>query len=189
MNDPADGYDEKKLPTNYIQATFTVPGMGDPEHATALVALLALNLREFEEVRTKRNLSYAPAAVYHYRSAMPIGLLYVTAVDPRTTMTVMLDQARRLRDEPIGAEELLGDKASLLTRFYLDNETTDGQAELLGDAQICGGDWHLVQTLSDRVKAVTPAEIQAFARKHLTRLQTVVLGDPKTVDEALLKSL
>jgi zinc protease len=104
-------------------------------------------------------------------------------------MKVMLDEARRLREEPIGAVELAGDKSILLTHFYQDNEATDGQAELLGDAEIIGGDWHLVRTLSDRVKAVTAADIQAFARKHLTRLQTEVLGDPKTIDEAMLKSL
>ena len=57
---------------------------------------------------------------------------------------------------------------------------------MLARAQILGGDWRMARTIKDRVAAVGAAEVQAFAQKHLDHLQTFVLGDPKTVDEALL---
>jgi zinc protease len=180
---------EQKLPTNYIRSAFAGPSWSDPTFATAMVAMQVLGFREFEEVRSKRNLSYAPAAFFVYHTSVPLGVLYVTAVDPKVTMKVMFDEARRLRDEPVPEKELLGNKATLLTEFYAQSETGDGQARLLGEAEIRGGDWRLARTLFDRMRVVTSADVQAFAKKNIARLQTVVLGDPKTVDEASLTSL
>ena len=60
---------------------------------------------------------------------------------------------------------------------------------MLGDAEIYGGDWHLARTLPDRIRAVTPAGVQAFAKKYLARVQMVVLGDPAKVDRGLFGSL
>jgi zinc protease len=175
----------QKLPTNYITAIFPGPAWQEPAFPAALVAMRVLGYREFEEVRTKRNLSYAPQAYFRTRTGIPIGAFYVTAVDPKTTMKVMLDEARRLQSEPVPAVELDGYKAELLTGYYLQNESTDAQALLLGDAQLRGGDWHLARTLLERVKGVTAADVQTFAQRYIGRLQAVVLGDPKLVDEAM----
>ena len=48
-----------------------------------------LSDRLFEEVRTKRNLTYAVQAGLSQRAAN-YGILYVTAVDPANTLPVML---------------------------------------------------------------------------------------------------
>jgi len=180
---------EKKLPTNYIQGVFLAPGWRDPDFATAMVAMEVLGLREFEEVRTKRNLSYAAGAFLRSNLAIARGTLYVTAVDPNATMEVMLAQARRLQSEPVPAPELAGDKAVFLTGYLMGSESTDGQAGLLARAQLLGGDWHLARTFPGRVRAVTAGDVQTFARKYIGRLQTVVLGDPARLNRTLFQSL
>jgi predicted Zn-dependent peptidase len=69
-------------------------------------------------------------------------------------------------------------------------ETTDGQADLLADARILGGDWRLGRTLPERIAAVTSADVQAFAKKYMKNLQVEVLGrEPAKVDKALFGSL
>jgi zinc protease len=180
---------ERKLPTNYIQGAFAGPGWRDPEFAAALVAMRALQFREFVEVRTKRNLSYAPNAGFGTAGAIPWGNLYVTAVDPTTTWRVMLDEAGKLAREPLPAEELAGNKSVFLSNFLMSSETTDGLANLVGNMQLYAGDWRGVRTLPERIRAVSAADVQAFAKKYMHKLQTVYLGDPSKVDKKLFDSM
>jgi predicted Zn-dependent peptidase len=120
---------------------------------------------------------------------VPTGYLYVTAVDPNKTLQVMLDEARRLQSEPISEKDLAGTKATYLTQYLMASESTDGQANLLADAELYGGDWKLARTLPERIRAVTPAGVQAYARKYMQHLQMVVLGDPTKIDHPLFESL
>ena len=178
----------EKIPTNYILAMFVGPRWTDPDFVVARVGMSWLAEREFEEVRTKRNLSYAPAAGFSWNSGGPLGFLYVTAVDPRTTMKVMLDEAKKLRDDKMTEHDLVAMKASLLTSAYLANETPSRQADMLAASQLRGGDWHFVRTLPDRVNAVTADQVQAWASKHLTHLHTFVIGDGQKIDKQSLES-
>ena len=147
----------------------------------------ALYERLFEEVRTKRNLSYAPAGYMQAMSQLPRVSLYVTAVDPIATMAVMLDEAKKLRDTPIPADELERAKSTFVTSTVMRAEDGAGHAEVLANAQLLGGDWRLLQDLPAKVHAVTAAQIQAWAKSHLTRLQTVVIGDPTKLDRKALE--
>ncbi len=185
---PSLSITEKKLATNYIQGSFPVPSYRDEGYPAAAVAMSLLRFRLFEEVRTKRNLSYAPSAGLG-GGTVPTGYLYVTAVDPNTTLKVMLDEARRLQNEPASDKDLAGTKATFLTHYLMQNESTDGQASMLADGELLGGDYKLARTLPDRIRAVTPAAVQAYAKKYLGRLQMVVLGDPGKIDKALFESL
>ena len=140
-------------------------------------------------MRTKRNLSYAARAGLRTGSEVPLGELYVTAVDPNAAMKVMLDEARRLQNEPMPVSELTGHKSIFLTRYLMREQTTDAQAEELVRVQLLGGDLKLARTLPDKVRAVSPADVQAFARKYIGNLQMVVLGDPHKIDPQLFGSL
>jgi len=179
---------DDKLPTNYIEASVVGPRWTDPDFAVARVAMEWLGELEFEEVRTKRNLSYAPGAGFRWRRTTPLVYLYVTAVDPRTTMKVMLDQVRRMRDAKISERDLAAAKAMLLTNTYLAAEAPADQGLQLAQAQIMGGDWHFVRTLPDRVKAVTADQVQAWCATYLTHFRTFVIGDGAKLDRAALES-
>jgi predicted Zn-dependent peptidase len=177
---------EQKLPTNYIVSNFVAPLWSAPDFVAGRVAMAVLARRFFLEVRSKRNLSYASSAWIEYGSTIPRGVFYVTAVDPKTTLGVMLEEARKLRREPVGDKELTGTKAVMLTDHFMRNEGTDGQAGLLAESQLLGGDWRLARTFKERVDKVTAADVQAFAEKHMDKLQTYVLGDPSKIDHDLL---
>jgi zinc protease len=178
-----------ELPTNYIQASFIGPGWSDPDFAAGILAMKILHNRVWEEVRTKRNLSYAPAARYSYSGEITRGALYVTAVDANAAMAVMLEEAKLLESEPIRPKTLTGTKSIFLTGHLMGNESTHGQAEWLAICDIVGGDWKLSRDLPKRIAALTVEDLQAFARKRLRNLQTVVLGDPTKLDQKLLESL
>ena len=180
---------ERKLPTNYCESVFPVPRWSEPDFVTGLVAVSGLSWRLWQEVRTRRNLTYSVHASVNTGLAQPFGTLYVTAVDPNTTMKVMLDEVRRMREQPMAGEELAGFKAVFLTGYLQEHETAEGQAMTLGDALLYAGDWRFARALPDRVRAVTAEDVQAFARKYLGHLQAAVVGDPTKVDAGLFTSL
>jgi zinc protease len=181
--------EERKLPTNYIQGFYTAPAPGEPGYAAARVANNHLWDQMFQEVRTKRNLSYAPNAGLQVSQAGALCVIGVSAVDPTTTYKVMLDVLRKLQTTPLTEAELSGTKSTYLTHFLMASETTDGQADLLATMQLLAGDWRRARTFMDEVKAVTVADVQAFARTHVGRLRTILLGDPAKLDPALATSL
>lgn len=187
--DPRVASTEVNLPTNYIEGVFAGPGWNDPDFPAALVSMSVLSWRLFEEVRTKRNLSYSPNASFAASSSWPHGLLYVTATDPATTIKVMFDEVKRLKQTLVPSEELAGDKSTFLTGLLMQNETTDGQADLLGRAQLYGGDWKIAKMLPERVRAVSSPDIQTFAKKYIRNLQVVALGDTKKLDPSVLGAL
>ncbi len=131
--------DPFKLPTNYIQSVFAGPSWADPDFAPLWLGMTLLGDRVFDEVRTKRNLSYAPAAYFRMSLAAPFGVLYVTAVDPNAAMKVMFDEAHRLQTELIPAKELDGSKALFLSGYLQAHETVDGRVYDLATALVLGG--------------------------------------------------
>jgi zinc protease len=179
---------ERKLPTNYCETAFPAPRWSDPDWVTGLVTMSGYSWRLWQEVRTKRNLTYAVSAYVNENFAYPFGAMEVTAVNPNAAMRVMLDEARRLRDEPMPEQELAGFKSVFLTGYLESHETPDGQAASLADAQLYAGDWHLARTLPDRVRAVTAPDVQAYVKKYLGHLQAAVVGDPAKVDQAIFTS-
>lgn len=180
---------EAELPTNYVQASFIGPGWDEADFAAGILAMKILHNRVWEEVRTKRNLSYAPAARYNWSGEITRGSLYVTAVDANAAMAVMLNEAKLLESEPIRDKTLSGSKSIFLTGHLMGNESASGQAEWLAICDIVGGDWRLSRVLPQRIAALTVEDLQAFARKRIRRLQTVVLGDASKLDRELLESL
>ncbi len=172
------------LPTTYVLAAFPAPSWRSHDLPAAIVAMSALREKLFEEVRTKRNLSYAPAAGLD-TSGLGEGFLYVTAEQPNTTMSVMLDVLHAFQQGRIDATALAGDERIFLTHFLMGDETTGGLASLLGRAEVLGGDWRIAGRLIDGVKNVKPAQVSAFLKRYAKDLQTTILGDPARIDRGL----
>jgi len=82
--------------------------------------------------------------------------------------TALLEEVRRLRDEPIPAEELQRVKAQVLATHVYQLDSMFYQAMQLGTAETVGLNWKTIQEYVDRVNAVTADQVQAAARKYLT---------------------
>jgi zinc protease len=178
----------RELPTNYIRGLFATPDPGHADHAATRVAIDILSDRLFEEVRTKRNLSYAVFAGLSQRRAN-YGVLYVTAVDPDATIKVMMHEVERLKTEPMSDERLQENVNVFLTGYWLGQETNMGKAAALGGFEMTGGGWENADSFVRRVREVKPEDIQRVARTYLKSLRFAVLGDPAKIDQALFTSL
>jgi len=177
----------RQLPTNYIAGIFRTPSPAEPDFAASRVALYILHNRLFEEVRTKRNLSYAVSAAMAQRAAN-IGRLYVTAVSPDTTLRVMLDEVRRLQQEPVTTKQLKENVSVLATGYWTGQLTNMGQASQLGIFELLGRGWEQSDSFVDEMQRVTPQDVQRVAQRYLRGARFVVVGDPAKIDRALFSS-
>src|SRR5204863_2189064 len=84
----------RNLPTNYVQGIYAAPSITSPDMYPMYVASSLLRDRVFEEVRVKRNLSYAPDAFLKSFAANTVGI-YVTAVDANQAVRVLLKEMTR----------------------------------------------------------------------------------------------
>jgi zinc protease len=171
----------RELPTNYIQGLFTAPSLTSPDIYAMRVASSMLRDRVFEEVRVKRNLSYAPDAFLRTQAAN-VGGLYVTAVDANQSIRVMLNEINRLQTEPVSNEDIHAVIAQYLTTYYLGQETNAAQAGELAQYELIGGGWRNSVDFLEKLSAVTPADIQRVTQKYMRNIRFVVLGNPKSVD-------
>lgn len=178
---------KRELPTNYITGYFAAPSLGQQDYVALRVAIDVLSDRLFEEVRTKRNLTYAVFAGLGSRAANQ-GTLYVTAVEPDTTLKVIFSEVRRLQREPLPSTTLAESVSGFVTQFWLGQQTNMGQAAQLGAFELVGGGWENLYRFIDAVRRVTPADVQRVATKYMQDARFAVIGDPAKVDRALVTS-
>lgn len=176
-----------ELPTNYILGYFPMPHMGDEDYAAAEIAMRWLRMQLFEEVRTRRNLTYAVSSGMATRRANT-GYLYVTATDPNTTVQVMYDTVDAVIAEPPTEAELASEVETYLTSLYMGLQSNASQAGLLARWELGGmgrlnADAHL-----RALEAVTPEDVAAVLDRWVRDVRWVVVGDPDQIDEELFTS-
>ena len=178
---------KRELPTNYISGYFSAPPPNSPDYPALRVATDILSDRLFEEVRTKRNLTYAVGAGLSNRAANR-GSLYVTAVDPDTTLRVIFNEVRRLQREPLPPTTLAENVNTFLTEFWISQQSNMGQAQQLGLFELLGGGYQNLDRFVDAVKRVTPADVQRVATRYMQHARFAVIGDPAKINRTLFTS-
>ncbi|MBA2663758.1 MAG: insulinase family protein [Bradymonadaceae bacterium] len=170
----------RALPTNYIIGLYPAPPIGHEDYAAMLVATRHLRDRLFEEVRTKRNLTYAVSAGLGNKRAN-YGLLYVTAVDPSATMPVIFAEVEKLKNESLTDNDLEEVRNVFLTSHYMNLQTNASQASLLAETHLVGGNWRLSETFLEQVRNVGPDDIQRVAKKYFQNYHFGIVGNPEAV--------
>jgi zinc protease len=173
---------QRGLPTNYIEGLFTAPSLTSPDIYPMQVAAAMLRDRVFEEVRVKRNLSYAPNAFLSSQAAN-VGGIYVSAVDANQAVGVMLNEIKRLQIQPVDQSDITGVVSQFLTTYYLSQETNAAQAGNLAEYELIGGGWRNSLLFLEKLRAVTPAEVQRVSQKYMRNIRFVVLGNPQQIDK------
>ncbi|MGI8786145.1 MAG: M16 family metallopeptidase [Pyrinomonadaceae bacterium] len=171
----------RTLPTNFIQGVFNAPSLANPDYYAMRVAVTVLQSRVNQEVRVKRQLSYAPdARLGAYLSNT--GNIYVTAVDANQAVSVMLNEINNLKKEQISDDAIEGIAGFYLTQYYIDQQTNAAQAAEFAKYELVGGGWRNAFSFLDKIRQVTPAEVQAVAQKYMKNLRFVVIGNPSAIN-------
>jgi zinc protease len=175
----------RQLPTNYILGYYAGPPATGRDYHALRIATAVLTGRLFSEIRAKRNLTYAVDAPFIDR-AQTAGGLYVTTVDPNTTLRVMRQQIAELQNgwiTPRGLDQVV---QQFITEYFLKNETNADQANQLARAQLYQGDWRHAVEFADELRQVTPDDVHRVLRTYIKNVRFVYVGDPSKLDRTVL---
>ncbi len=184
FSQPSLDITQRALTTNYIKGIFQAPNLSSPDYYAMRVAMAILQSRVYSEVRTKRNLSYAPNAEMDKSEANSANI-YVTAVDANQSIALMLNEMETMRRAEIDADDFAGIPGYFLTMYYTEQETNAAQAAELGRYELYGGGWRNSAKFLDGIRSVKPSEVLAVAKKYMQNVRFVVIGDPKAIDRAV----
>jgi zinc protease len=95
----------------------------------------------------------------------------------------MLSEVARLQREPIGRDDISAVIAQFLTSYYIGQETNAAQAAELAQYEIIGGGWRNSLVFLEKLRAVTPADVQRVSQKYMRNIRFVVLGNPQQIDK------
>ncbi len=176
---------KRTLPTNYVKGVFGAPSLADPDYYAMRVAMTILQSRVYQEVRVRNNLSYAPNAEMDNNIANTANI-YVTANDANRSIALMFAEIDKLQNQTGDADDNQGLAGYFLTTHYLQLETNAAQVAELARYELIGGDWRRSQNFIKNIESVTPADIQAVARKYMNNIRFFVVGDPEAIDNKVL---
>ena len=178
---PADAiFDQRPLPTNYIQGFINGPPANSADAPALRVAAAVLSGRMFAEIRSRRNLTYAVSASFRDRGLTSMEL-YVTTTSPDTTLALMSGQVHELQDGEIETERLRPLVQQFITEYFLDNETITAQADFLARNQLYRGDFLAGARFVADLKAVTGADVRRVARTYFKNVRWAYVGDPSRI--------
>lgn len=139
-----------------------------------------MSSRLFQEVRENRGLCYSIYSFLHCFSDS--GLLgWAASVSPKNLpplLEVIQGEVEKLRREPVAPEELRAALDYSRASMFLSSEDSDNRMIRLAKNELNFGAYLTYDDLLAHLAAVTPEEIQAYARDWLApeRWQTVILG-------------
>ena len=176
-----------------VVAAHVAPPRNDAGYYAGTVADAVLgggySARLNEEIRIKRGLSYGAGSDLDTRRNAGVWLASAQTKNPSAPQVVelMLGEFERLGSTPVSADELAARKATLIGGYGRSLETTAGLAGQVGDLAVHDVDLGEVGRFIERVQAVTPAQIQDYARAHLDAgdMHVVVAGDAAQFADAL----
>ncbi|HEX2122478.1 MAG TPA: pitrilysin family protein [Thermoanaerobaculia bacterium] len=177
----------RDLPTVYVSGLFPAPNPKSDDYAAMLVAMNILSDRLFEEIRTKRNLSYAAFSGLRRRAAA-IGQLYVTTPDPNAAVRVIRDEVEKMRTTPVSETELKDQVRQMKTQTLMNLQAANDIAQSLGDWELLSGDSSMIETVLAKLDSVTPEQVRRVMEKHAHHVDFALLGKVDGVDTKLLES-
>ena len=172
------------LPTNYVIGTYAAPSLNNPDYSAMRVATTILQQMVFEEVRGKRQLSYAPNADLD-NFAANTGSIYVSAVDANQAVKVMLDQIEYLKTQKIPQSDLDGMAGQFLTSYYVAQEKNSAQVGELARYELIGGGWRNSFEFLNRIREVKPEDVNAVVNKYMKNIRFAVVGNQAAVNRSI----
>lgn len=175
--------EDRDIATNYIRGMMSAPTRETPEGTVMQLGMSIMGSRFFLELRTKRSLSYAPAAFYSSGVLLnPYNTIYITTQDPKQSMQVMTDIINDIKKNGFLQEELDDKKQTFLTNYYMGQQTTSEQSLTLGMYEILSS-WKLSESFPADVNNTTLKELNRVFDKYTKAIQWTYLGKQDQVKQ------
>ncbi len=181
-----------------LDLSWSAPAFRSPD-ATYL-DLLSFSLGECESSRLVQRVKERDGLVDRIDSGaytpLDPGLFSVTidvdgdrAADAISAVTA---EVERLREQPVGDDELERARANFLSTEHFERESVSGLARKLGGFHALGGDWRGEERYFELIRSATPRDLQRVAREYLRTDQLTVgallpEGEKAALDEPTIE--
>ena len=140
-------------------------------------------------IREQKGYTYSPNSAIntHYRTATWAEFADVTTAVTGPSLKEIFYEIERLQKEPPTADELKGIQAYMSGIFVLQNSTRQGIIGQLSFADLHGLGPQYLQTVVQKINAVTADQVQAIAKKYLDsgKMTIVVVGDKDKIADQI----
>jgi zinc protease len=168
---------------------YHIPGAADPDTAPLEVLAAILSAGESsrlnERLVRKDHLAIAAGGLAETMEHPGLFLAFAAHLPDRDQAKVqeaLLDEIRRVRDEPVTPAELEKAKNQLAAGYIFGLQSVDGIAHEIGEYQYVNGDWREFLKGANRYLAVTAKDVQRVAAKYLVDSNlTLVTLRPKAL--------
>jgi zinc protease len=189
ITDASEVIEDRDIETNYIRGIFSAPKMSEDDGVPMRLAMAILGDRYFVELRTKRSLSYAPAAFYSTGAIRnPYNVLYISTTKPKESMDVMVDILEDIKKNGFTEEEMKNKKEMFSTLYYMNLMTNSAQTQSLGTSEIIS-DWTLTEQFNKEIKNVSLEEMNKVFDKYTNLIKWTYLGDGTAVSKEDFKQI
>lgn len=170
----------RTLTTNYVTGLMSAPTVNSADYVPNQLAMNMMYDRYFTELRTKRSLSYAPAASYVSNIQHPFNRIYISTTDPKQSMKVMTAIIDSLKTDGFSQEELTDKKSTFMTYHYMGMETNEALSRSLGRYEIISS-WEDADKWPEKIKAATLDDINKVIREYCGDIYWIYLGNEDQV--------
>jgi predicted Zn-dependent peptidase len=178
---------DRSIATNYIAGSVNAPKYFSPDGPLFEFAMRILYDRYFVELRTKRSLSYAPAAFYNKNLIYnPVANLYISTIDPKQSLEVMTDIINDIKKNGFTPKEVEDKKKEYLTTYYMTNESSTSQASVLGLCE-ASGNWRIFDEINNKIEQVKTSDLNSVFNQYMNTVAWTYLGKKDLVTESDFK--
>lgn len=177
---------EKDIPQGKVRIGHLSPRWDDwenPERAAIqvmdhILGASGFTSRLMQRIRSDEGLAYGAGGRFGFNPLGPSGYTLGYQSKSETVAlaaAIALEEVRRIREEPVSAEELALAKTSLTESFPRRFETARARASLFANDVFLGRSHDYWARWREQVEAVTPEAVLAAARKYLEPERMVML--------------
>lgn len=145
-----------------------------------ILGAAGLSSRLFLELRDKQGLAYNVRSTYEAYRHKGIFYLYI-GTEPKNKEKCLkgfIEEVDKLVNIPVSQAELDDAKRNMLGRRSVFLETAHQQANYIGANYTLGRSLVEIDTIPEKIEAVTPADIQRVAQKYLTKPSVISMVGP-----------
>lgn len=169
---PSETYRERKSEAAWISIGYPAPEIMHAEYPAmeVLDGVMggSMSSRLFVELRDRRGLAYEVGSSYAARPGPSLYAFYIGTKPEQIeeARDGILEQARKIRDQPVPEEELARAKTYLKGTFLISQERNIGRAALLARLEFLGLEHRFADRYPELIDRVTGADVLRVARRY-----------------------
>ncbi len=129
-----------------------------------------LSSRLFLELREKKGLAYTVRTSYETHAKAGVFSIYIGTepVNIQTSISGFKEEIEKIKNIPVGEEELRNAKNNLIGKQQFLSETNSQQANIMAYYSIMDKGFNYRETVINMIKNITPEDLMNCARKYFT---------------------